>query len=90
MRGSTGLAWNDEMNLHACPFDDDYIEKPQRLTKIKERMQFYGLWDRCRVHSILNGILLWYIYDFTNSDVSRGQHRHGDTTKYKMLEGDYK
>ena len=46
IRGKTGLCWDDKMTMHKS-FDPNHIEKPERLSTIKDRLQDYGLWERC-------------------------------------------
>ena len=43
----TGLAYDEIMLEHYCEWDDDRIERPDRIKEPFERCKFYGLVDKC-------------------------------------------
>ena len=47
-RGETGLIMDDFMDRHFNPWDENHIERPERLTYIRERLGELGLTQRCR------------------------------------------
>eukprot|EP00095_Tigriopus_kingsejongensis_P006577 maker-scaffold2551_size14539-snap-gene-0.5 protein:Tk06577 transcript:maker-scaffold2551_size14539-snap-gene-0.5-mRNA-1 annotation:"histone deacetylase 6-like isoform x3" len=51
VRGPTGLIYHEDMLLHHCPWDDEHIESPARLSQARARIEAWGLWDRCRLMS---------------------------------------
>ena len=44
---SVGLVYDETMKEHICQWDQNFPEKPERLTLSYERCQHYGLVDRC-------------------------------------------
>ena len=56
IRGETGLIMDEFMERHFNPWDKDHIERPERLTYIRKRINQLGLADRCKqVCRIKNG-----------------------------------
>ena len=48
VRGETGLIINEFMERHYNPWDDNHIERPERLTYIRERFNQLDLIQRCK------------------------------------------
>jgi hypothetical protein len=57
VRGETGLITSELMERHYCPWDDNHIERPERLTYIRERFNQLDLIQRCKQVRIIFQII---------------------------------
>ena len=53
VRGETGLIINELMERHYNPWDDQHIERPERLKYIRERFNQLDLIQRCKQVKII-------------------------------------
>ncbi len=45
--GSTGLVYDERMSAYHCPWDPDYVERPDRFEAVLARCRDLGLVRRC-------------------------------------------
>ena len=48
VKGDTGIIMDDFMERHFSPWDENHVERPERLTYIRERLGQLGLIERCK------------------------------------------
>ena len=63
IRGETGLIIDELMERHYNPWDENHIERPERLRYIRERFKELGLIEKCTKVRIIGRVLLWGVAD---------------------------
>ena len=48
IRSETGIVFDDLMERHFCPWDENHVERPERLQCIRQRIDELGLTERCK------------------------------------------